>query len=290
MNQVAGRHLGIHRESIYFRLVDQQIERIESSQKLVVCAVEGGPRLSPLVQLLHSRLCLLLQLPDRSKSDGVGGTGLGAGWLHAGLQPVVTEGALLGDVGNIVDADDSEGTCADAGSTAVAGVGLNYDGVELGADDGTGGADLETGGVDAVLADVTHHQPAPVGSVLAELLDKLDVPPVDSIQLAGVVVAVPAHLVLPAPGRGELVPLLAGHLARFAADAYGGVGVEAHGLLGQGGGRAGLQLDSTAAVPGGRAWREALRLLCPHRWLAVPLPRCPAAHAFSTLHTNAFPS
>ncbi len=137
-----------------------------------------------------------------------------------------------------------------------------------------GGADLEAGRVDAVLADVAHHQPAPVGPVLAELLDELDVPPVDPVQPAGVVVAVAAHLVLPAAGRGELVPLLAGHLACLAADADGGVGVEAHRFDGM---RAG-PLDGHAAASAAEP---------------APPPSCPAAplhHAFSTLHTKALPS
>jgi hypothetical protein len=81
-----------------------------------------------------------------------------------------------------------------------------------------------------VLAHVAHHEPAPVGSVLAELLHEFHVAPVNSVQPQGVVVAVAAHLLLATvPGR-ELVPFLAGHLTGLAADAHGRVGIETHWL------------------------------------------------------------
>ena len=81
-----------------------------------------------------------------------------------------------------------------------------------------------------MLADVAHHQPAAVLAVLGELLDELDVPPVDAVELRGVVVAVAAQRVHAAVGAGQLVPLLAGDLARLAADADRRVGVEPHRL------------------------------------------------------------
>ena len=93
------------------------------------------------------------------------------------------------------------GTGRDAGAAAIAGVRLDDDGVEFGADDGAGGTDLEARRGDAVLADVAHHEPAAVLPILAELLDELDVPPVDPVQPLGIVVAVAAHLVLAAASR-----------------------------------------------------------------------------------------
>src|SRR5438067_9583527 len=95
--------------------------------------------------------------------------------------------------------------------------------------DDDGGYHLEASCLDAVLADVAHHQPAAVVGAL-ELLDEADVPPVDAVQLAGVVVAVAGELADPAVRGRELVPFLARDLARFAADANRGVGEESHGL------------------------------------------------------------
>src|SRR5207245_11555342 len=63
-----------------------------------------------------------------------------------------------------------------------------------------------------------------------ELLDEADVPPVDAVQLAGVVVAVAAQLADSAVLGRELIPFLARNLARLAADANRGVGEESHGL------------------------------------------------------------
>src|SRR5207244_641130 len=116
-----------------------------------------------------------------------------------------------------------------AGPDSVADRRLNDHRVELGTDDGAGGTHLEAPCLDAVLAHVAHHQPAAVVRTL-ELLDEADVPPVDAVQLTGVVVAVAAQLPDPAVLGGELVPFLARDLARFAPDANGGVGEESHGL------------------------------------------------------------
>ena len=98
-----------------------------------------------------------------------------------------------------------------------------------------------------------------------ELLDELDVPPVDAVEPARVVVAVAAQRVDAAVGAGKLVPLLARHLARLAADADGGVGVEPHRLS-----------HRPPTRPVGRRDRSA--------------SSASRRHAFSTLHTNALPS
>src|SRR5262249_20322509 len=144
---------------------------------------------------------------------------LRAGRLHAVLQPVVTEGALLGDVVDRVDLDHPERAGRDAVAAAVADVRRDHDRVELGPDDRAGRADLEAAGLDAVLADVAHHQPAPLRAVGAELLDELDVAPVRAVEAAGVVVGVAGERVGAAVYRRQLVPLVAGDLAGLAADA-----------------------------------------------------------------------
>src|SRR5207248_8848468 len=95
--------------------------------------------------------------------------------------------------------------------------------------DGAGRTHFQAPRLDAVLAHVAHHQPAAVIWTL-ELLDEADVPPMDAVEPAGVVVAVSGQLPDPAVLGGELVPFLARDLARFAADANRGVGEESHGL------------------------------------------------------------
>jgi hypothetical protein len=99
-----------------------------------------------------------------------------------------------------IDIDDTEGTGRYAITAAIARVGLNHDGVELGARDGAGRAYFEAGRMNAVLAHVAHQQPTPVDPAFGELLDELDVAPVNSVKLARVVVAVAAQRVHAAVG------------------------------------------------------------------------------------------
>src|SRR5262249_24812279 len=58
----------------------------------------------------------------------------------------------------------------------------------------------------------------------------LDVAPVDVGEAAGVVVALAGQRRPPALLGRQVVPLVAGHLARLAADADGRIGEEAYGL------------------------------------------------------------
>src|SRR5205807_4948005 len=169
------------------------------------------------------------QLGNRPELDRVGGAGLGARRLESHLEPVVAQRALLGRAGHRVDVDHAERARGDAGPAAVAHVGLDDHGVELGADDRPGGAHLQAACLDAVLAHVAHHQPAAVVRAL-ELLDEAHVSPMDAVQPARVVVAVAGELPHAAVLGWQLVPFLARDLARFAADANRGVGEEPHGL------------------------------------------------------------
>src|SRR5689334_9317762 len=223
------RELRVPRQAVHFGLINQQVERIEPAERaLRVGAVEFGPdalRLELVDALVRARA----QLGDRPELDRVGRAGFGARRLEANLEPVVTQGALLRRARHRVDVDHAERAGGDTRPAAVADVGLDHHRVELGANDGAGGTHLEAPGLDAVLAHVAHHQPTAVVRAL-ELLDEADVPPVDAVQLAGVVVAVAAQLSdPPVPGR-ELVPFLARDLTRLAADANRGVCEESHGL------------------------------------------------------------
>src|SRR5262249_50764980 len=57
-----------------------------------------------------------------------------------------------------------------------------------------------------------------------------DVAPVNAVERARVVVAIAGERVLTTVGAGELVPFLAGDLARFTPDTHRCVGVKSHWL------------------------------------------------------------
>src|ERR1700737_1902668 len=198
--EIARGHLRIGRQSVDFRSVDEQVERIQPAQHLLVGAIEIRLVLARPVQLLYPRFRSLSKLADGPKLNRLGRAGFRAGGLHPALQPVVTERALLRGVRDRVDVDHAERTGRNAVAASIASVRLNDDGVELGSDDRARRADFQAGGVDTVLADVAHEQPSTVLSVLGELLDELDVAPMDAIQPAGVVVAVPTQRVHAAVG------------------------------------------------------------------------------------------
>src|SRR5438874_4199231 len=229
LGEVPRRQLWVPRQPVYLGFVDEEVERIEPAERpFRVGAVELGLHALRL-ELVDALVCARAQLGDRPELDRVRGARLRARGLEADLEPVVAERALLGRARYRIDVDHAERTRGDAGPTSVADVGLDHDGVELGADDRAGRAHLQASRLDAVLAHVAHHQPAAVVRTL-ELLDEADVPPVDAVQLAGVVVAVAGELPDPAVLGRELVPFLARDLARLAADANRGVGEEPHGF------------------------------------------------------------
>src|SRR5207237_8773049 len=123
------------------------------------CDIYAGLAHPLRVQGAHSVGRYPTHFVERSELDRLGRTGRGASRLQVVLQPVVTEGALLGGSGVAIEADHAVGAGGDAVAAAVANVLLDIDGVELGADDGVGRADLEAAGVGAMLANVAHHRP-----------------------------------------------------------------------------------------------------------------------------------
>src|SRR5207302_1976681 len=134
---------------------------------------------------------------------------------------VVAERTLVGVAVVFIAPEHAERAGADAVAAAVADVALHVHVAELVVDDRAGGARLLTGGVLAVLADVAHHEPAAARGValavfgraaVADLFFEGDVAPGSGAEPLGVVVAVAGEL---EPVGGELVPLLAGDLARL---------------------------------------------------------------------------
>src|SRR5256884_1016460 len=229
LREVLRRQRGVRRQPVHLRLVDQQVERVQPAERSRRArAVQL--RVDALgLELRHALLRPRAKLGDRAELNRIGRAGLGARRLEPDLQPVVAQRALLGRAGHRIDVDHAERARRDAGPASVAHVGLDHHGVDLGANDRTGGTHLQAARLDAVLAHVAHHQPAAVVGPL-ELLDEADVPPVDAVQLAGVVVAVARELPYAAVLGRQLIPFLARDLARLAADANRGVGEEPHGL------------------------------------------------------------
>src|SRR5262245_44173214 len=81
-----------------------------------------------------------------------------------------------------------------------------------------------------MLTHIAHQQPAPVLAVLRELLDEFDVAPVNSVELACVVVTVAAQSVDAAVSARKLIPLFTSHFTRLAADADCRISIKSHGL------------------------------------------------------------
>src|SRR5260370_1876079 len=77
-NQIARRHLRVGWQSVDFGLVNQQIERVQSSEHFLVGAVEIRPALTGLVQLLDSCLRSLSKLTYGSKLNRLRRAGLRA--------------------------------------------------------------------------------------------------------------------------------------------------------------------------------------------------------------------
>src|SRR5207247_213519 len=202
----------------------------------------------------------LAQFVQRPELDRLGRAGLRAGRRHARPQPVVAQRALPRPAVALALVDHPVRAGRDAVPAAVADVLLHHDRAELRAEQRTRRADVQAGGMGAVLADVGGHQPAkPVPglavlglavlglavlglavlglavlglAVLAgrrrdrpALLDERHVPPGVGAEADRVVVRHPGQYQAVV---GNAVPLLAGHLARLAADAHRCVGEETH--------------------------------------------------------------
>src|ERR1700738_1643390 len=90
--EIARGHLRIGRQSVDFRSVDEQVERIQPAQHLLVGAIEIRLVLARPVQLLYPRFRSLSKLADGPKLNRLGRAGFRAGGVPPPLQVVVTEG------------------------------------------------------------------------------------------------------------------------------------------------------------------------------------------------------
>ncbi len=175
--------------------------------------------------------------------DGLGWTRLGAGRLQTVALAVVAERAFVRMTAHFAASDDAERAGRYAGRASVADVSLNINVLKFILNNGAGWASLVARSRQAVLAMVAHHEPTvkrrlvghrPQGSknvrrLFGELFNEFHMTPGGRRQLVRIVIAIAGPI---KAIRGELVPLLARHLACLAADAYGGVRVKTSSLLG----------------------------------------------------------
>jgi hypothetical protein len=126
--------------------------------------------------------------------------------------------------------NDTKRAGGNAIATSVTVVFANVNRVELGHYNRVGRTDFSTGRVRAMLADIRHHQPRGLRSVLCNLLDELHVPPVHIRKGTGIVVAVSRQSDEAILLSRELIPLMAGDLAGLTSDAHGRIREEAYAL------------------------------------------------------------
>ncbi len=172
------------------------------------------------MELLDPRRGELAHIVQVAEPDRLGRTRRRARGHQVVLEAVVAERAFLREPAVRVEPDDVVGAGRDAVPASVTDVRLDVDRVELGPDDGVGRAHVHAARMGAMLADVAHHRPRDATRRRgARLLDELDVAPVLPVELTRVVEAVPEFRRV----ARELIPLLAGDLARLAPDADGHV-------------------------------------------------------------------
>ena len=111
----------------------------------------------------------------------------------------------------------------DAIATTITDVILDNHGAEFGADDGPGRTCVQATGMHAMLADIAQHQPG--DAVPRWSFDERYVTPRGGSEVDGIVITESGHR----EGRRgsisrQLIPLLAGNLARFATDTDGRIG------------------------------------------------------------------
>ena len=142
-------------------------------------SVSASPKPSAApVQLGDAALRHVHELVVGPELDRVGRARLRARGLEAVLHPVVAERALRGAPVDLVAVHDAEGARRDAVPAAVADVGLQDHGVELGPDQRAGRARVEAARVGAVLTDIGRHQPVGLRARVARA-GPLDVSPED---------------------------------------------------------------------------------------------------------------
>ncbi len=220
--EVARRDDRVGRQPVDLGVVGQQEERPGAADAVArVVPVQLRALLARHPHALQPRRGTLAQLVERAELDRLGRACLRARRLLASLEAVVAERALPHPPVPAALVEHAERARDDAVAAAVAHVRLHHDGPELRPEQRAGRAHVQTRRLGAVLADVRAHQPAQV-SFLA-LLHELHVAPAVRAERPGVVVGLSRE---PERVVGHLVPFLARHLARLAADADGRVGEE----------------------------------------------------------------
>ena len=158
------------------------------------------------------------QLVNWAKANRTSRAGRGACWSKPAAEPVVAERALMRAAVGVIELGNAEWTRRDAIATPIAHIVLNYYRPELGAEDSAGRTGIQATCMHAVLADVAEYEPS--NSIPGWSFDECHMSPCGGTKVDGVVITVSGQR----EGRRgrvtrQLIPLLACHLARFAANA-----------------------------------------------------------------------
>ena len=163
------------------------------------------------------------QLVNWAKANRTSRAGGSACWSKPAAEPVVAERALMGAAVSVIELGNAEWTGRDAIATPIAHIVLNYYRPELGAEDSACRTGIQATGMNAVLANVAEHEPS--NAIPGWSFDECHMAPCGGSEVDGVVITVSSQR----EGRcgrvtRQLIPLLACHLARFAANADGRIG------------------------------------------------------------------
>src|SRR6266581_3151513 len=117
--QAAAGKLRIGGQAVHFRVVHQQIERVQAAERAVrIVAVEPRARFSLSFELLHALLRADAQLADGAELDRISRTRFGARGFEPDAHAVIAQRALLRGARDRIHIDDAERAGGDAGATA----------------------------------------------------------------------------------------------------------------------------------------------------------------------------
>jgi hypothetical protein len=123
----------------------------------------------------------------------------------------------------LIELRNAEWACRDAIAAPIADIVLDHHGPELGPDDRAGRTRVQATSMDTMLADIAEHEPG--DAIPDRTLDERYVAPGGGSKVDRVVITESCQFESRSRGvAGQLIPLLARHLARFAPNAERGIG------------------------------------------------------------------
>src|SRR5215469_4683383 len=127
-------------------------------QDAVIRAIELRLFYSMMLKDTQALFRLLLECLDFPKNDGIGRACLGAGWLHAILEPIIAERTFMSLVISfLVACNHPKRTGHHAITTTIADILLHIDCIKLGANDRPGRASFLTRRIRAMFTYIALH-------------------------------------------------------------------------------------------------------------------------------------